>query len=204
MTKLCCIQTPRPRRASPPYGGVPHRAGVGNATDNDPAPIVLRRSRSSSVGETSPSPRVAAPRARRSHSLEDTGRGNDADGLGFLFEQRSSKRRLDVVANRKAMLAWKREQEAKEERERAETVSSVVASRNPDDVRTVKKREISDNALLSGFRPQMEREYDRLVYEEGAPGPLEEIAQQAIANVFANADGSVNAVREGHGGFMRR
>ncbi|WP_206951164.1 hypothetical protein [Trinickia acidisoli] len=102
------------------------------------------------------------------------------------------------------MQAWKKEYEAKQENERAARVAAAVANRNADDVNAVKKREISDNALLSGFRPQMEREYERLVYEEGSEGPLEDIAQMAIANVFNNADGSVNAVREEHGGYMRR
>lgn len=195
MPTFCC--KPRARRGTtPPYQVTARDSGAGT--------VVLRRSRSSSLGETSQSPSMGATRARRSHTVAYAKRGNDGGGLEFLFGAGSNQSTSDMVANRQEMLAWAREYESKGERERAQKIAAVVATRNPDEVRAVRKREISDNALLSGFRPQMEREYDRLVHEEGTPGLLDDIAQQAIANVFANADGSVNAVREGHGGFMRR
>lgn len=144
------------------------------------------------------------PQRMRAHSIPNTRAGNPIGGLDLLFDSEPRASRLDMIANRQAAQAWIKAEQEKQQKEKAAHIEAVVASRDQADVDAVKKREISDNALLSGYRPQMEREYDRLVYEEGTPGTLEDIAQIAIRNVYAYTSGSVNADQEAYGGYSRR
>lgn len=148
--------------------------------------------RSSGASFSRPLPAHTPNPSRYGLSVDSSASSGSFDIAAFMREKKEAKAQIE---------AHEAEQ-AERERHAATRAAALAARKDPATVAAA-RRLITGNMQLSANRPAVLREFERLMRadEDGTP---EDLAYEAMNNVMDTINGSDNAIREEHGGYLRR